>query len=385
MKKNLILRLLFIIGAFSVAVLFVYILAIAGNKSKGPIQNAFNTVEDNILEIENYLIHGNRKEQRREKLKLFNEVYNLDSLKNPSKILLGASDNSEPESFEKVITLEDSLDLVFPIISIYSAWGSKKEEQFPLLASKTIISLGSVPSITWEPWLSDFDEAKFPGIPEVGKRGKGSLKAIASGTYDSYIEKWAMDAKSIEKPFFLRFGHEMNDPYRYPWGPQNNKPADFVDAWKHIYNIFDSLKVNNVIWVWAPHPSYGYFDYFYPGDDYVDYVGIGILNFGEAVTWSDWWTFDQLFSTNYEKFSSYGKPIAITEFGSLVVGGNRSKWFADALRDVPEKFPQVKSIIFFHYPADETLTSKVVSWYFVEDTDVLDSIKTQINAWNQEF
>ncbi len=382
MKLQSTYRILFIFGAFAIGLLLVYVLSIAGNKSKGPLRNLLGGIEENILEAENALIISQREDKRRDKLGVFKSIRDdIYALKNPSAILLGATDNSDPESFEKIINLEDSLETVLPLIHIYNAWGSKKTEQFPNLAVKTILNLGSTPVVTWEPWLNDFDEAKFPGIPVAEKRGKGSLKAIANGVYDVYVEQWAKDAKSIKKPFFLRFGHEMNDPYRYPWGPQNNKPEDFVDAWKHVYHVFDSLDVHNVIWIWAPHPAYGYFDAFYPGDEYVDYVGIGVLNFGTAATWSKWWTFDELFGNNYKQFSAYGKPLMITEFGSLVVGGDRGKWFADALRDIPQKYPQLKSILFFHYPQDKTITSKVVSWYFIEDNHTLDSIKTQISKW----
>jgi hypothetical protein len=73
----------------------------------------------------------------------------------------------------------------------------------------------------------------------------------------------------------------------------------------------------------------------------------------------------------------------LAEFGSLNVGGNRAQWFADALRDMPEKYPLIKSILYFHYPADKTLTNKKVSWYFIEDQDVLDSIKSNITKWNK--
>ena len=375
-------RILFIALAFAIGLLIVYLLSLAGNKSKGPIQNVLNHIENNIQGFENSLIISKRENQRKEKLASYKAIRDdINALKNPKFILLGAADNSNPESFETIINLEDSLNTVFPLIQVYNAWGSKPEEQFPSLAVKTILSLGSTPVITWEPWLSDFDEKEFPGIPPVAKRGKGSLAAIAKGTYDSYIKKWAIDAKKAEKPIFVRLGHEMNDPYRYPWGPQNNKPADFINAWKHVRKIFDAQDVKNVIWVWAPHPAYGYLDSFYPGDKYVDYVGIGILNFGTSATWSKWWTFKELFGANYKKYSSYNKPIMITEFGSLVVGGNRGKWFADALGQTPEKYPKIKSIIFFHYPLDKTITDKTVSWYFIDEPETLDSIKTQIAKW----
>jgi beta-mannanase len=154
-------------------------------------------------------------------------------------------------------------------------------------------------------------------------------------------------------------------------------------AWRHVFYIFQEERVDNVVWVWAPHPSYKYFDTFYPGDDYVDYVGLGVLNFGTAVTWSKWWGFKDLFGKDYPALSKFNKPIMLAEFGSLNVGGNRAQWFADALRDMPEKYPLIKSILYFHYPADETLTNKKVSWYFIEDQDVLDSIKSNVAKWEE--
>lgn len=381
MKLKSTYRFLLIISALAAGILLVYLLSVAGSGSKGPIQNALRYVEENILKMEQTLIIDKREDKRKEKLSTFKPISNdLAALKNPKAILLGASDMSDPESYETIIDLEDSLKMVFPLIHIYGAWGSKPVEEFPALAVQTIINMGSTPVITWEPWLSDFDEKEFPGIPPIAERDKGSLKAIASGTYDTYIIKWANGVKKINKPLFIRFGHEMNDPYRYPWGPQNNTPEDFISAWRHVRQVFNSQQVYNVIWIWAPHPSYAGFEAFYPGDEYVDYVGIGVLNFGTVASWSKWWTFDELFAS-YDKFSAFNKAIMITEFGSLIVGGDRSKWFADALRNAPIKYPYLKSILFFHYPADKTITNKDVSWYFIDDPATRDSIIEQISLW----
>ena len=54
----------------------------------------------------------------------------------------------------------------------------------------------------------------------------------------------------------------------------------------------------------------------------------------------------------------------ITEFGSLSVGGDRSKWFTEALDSISQKYPAVKSIVFFHYSDDKTTTQQVINWYF---------------------
>ena len=54
--------------------------------------------------------------------------------------------------------VESALHYKFPIISFYSAWGDKPTQTFPLRMVETITSMGSVPMITWEPWVVDFDE-----------------------------------------------------------------------------------------------------------------------------------------------------------------------------------------------------------------------------------
>ena len=197
---------------------------------------------------------------------------NKGILNAPDVMMLGAYDDQTLESYESLISLERTVNTEFPIISLYTAWGSKKNEVFPSLRAQAIFDLGSLPLITWEPWLDDFDPQNFPVKADDQNKNKNGLKAIAEGKFDSYIDKWASDAKEFGSPFFLRLGHEMNDPYRYPWGPQNNKPEDFIAAWKHVRERFQQAGAVNAIWVWSPHPGYSYKE-FYPGPDYVDWVG----------------------------------------------------------------------------------------------------------------
>ncbi len=375
-------RTFFTIAAFAMGAGIVLVLAIAGNKSKGPIENLLTVTGNAVEKVEDKVILRQREYKRADKLGWFDNYMNhVDMVKHPKVIIMGGSDTHTPESYETIINLEDSLHTAFPIIHIYSAWGSKDEEAFPKTQVKAILELGSIPMITWEPWLSDFDADKFPGIPAPEKRDKNCMAAIAKGTYDSYLKQWAEDAKAVGKPIMVRMGHEMNDPYRYPWGPQNNKPKDYVAGWKHVHDVFTSAGATNVIWIWSPHPAYGYFDAFYPGSAYVDYVSVGILNYGTAATWSKWWTFDQMFGQHYAALDTFKKPIMISEFGSLDVGGDRAKWFADALHDMPVKYPSVKSIIFFHYSADKTTTDKAVNWYFKDDAHTCQSIIKEINLW----
>ena len=375
-------RILYTSAALLLGILIVFVLSLAGDKSHGPLEYVFSKLGSFVRDIENIFIVQKRSDTRADKLSWLQKYNsNMALLKNPKIILLGAHDNQSNESFESIVNLEDSLRTTFPFIHIYQAWGCKPEEQFPKSQVKTMLELGSIPVITWEPWLCDFDAENYPNLRKVEERDNGGMSDVAKGLYDPFIKQWANDAKEINQPIFLRLGHEMNDPYRYPWGPQNNTPKDFVAAWKHVHKVFEAEGAANVIWIWSPHPAYDYFDDFYPGKEYVDYVGIGILNFGTVATWSKWWSFKEMFGSHYKELSAFKKPMMITEFGSLAVGGSRSEWFKEALDSLPIDYPAVKSILFFHVSDDKTTTQQSLSWYFKYDTSCTHAITRQIKRW----
>ncbi|MDO6738374.1 glycoside hydrolase family 26 protein [Wenyingzhuangia sp. 2_MG-2023] len=379
-------RLFYVIIALVLGYFVVYGLAAISKRSKGPIGALLENASDLVQSLEHRVILEEREVLREDKLTWFeNQRKNKDSLINSKIILFGASDDSQRESYENIFKLEDSLALTFPIIHIYKAWGEKPEHKFPENEIDAIYRIGSIPMITWEPWLNKFTQENFPKIDEVDQRDKHGMTTIANGYYDSFLKEWANDVKKVEHPVYLRLGHEMNDPYRYPWGPQNSDPSEYIDAWKHVHDVFDKEGVKNVIWVWSPHLAYGKFKEYYPGDEYVDVVATGALNYGTSTGWSKWWSFKQIFGNFYKDLAFFNKPIMIAEFGSLKPGGNRAEWFGDAFHDFHEKYPLVNTIVFFHYSNDGTTTYKSVSWYIREDEEVTNEIKKQLKSWDAKI
>lgn len=379
-------RVLYTVLAIAAGILLVFLLTYAGKQAKGPLGNLFNKAGNIVTQVENKLIVQSRADLRKDHLSWMKEFQdNPEVLKSSHVVLFGAYDNMAKESYESIINLEDSLKMTFPFIHIYTAWGSKAEEEFPYTQANAITELGSIPVITWEPWLSDFDASDYPKLRIPEKRDKGGMADIARGLYDQYIIEWAKEAKRLNKTILVRFGHEMNDPYRYPWGPHNNKPGEYVAAWKHVHQLFRRTRATKVLWIWSPHPSYGYFDYFYPGDDYVDYIGLNILNYGNVAHWSQWWTFEQMFGNHYKEFEKFGKPMMLTEFGSLAVGGNRAKWYEEAFSSLPLKYPLLKSVLFFHFSRDNTTTEQYVDWTIINDPEVLSTIRREIKKWQVDL
>jgi hypothetical protein len=311
------------------------------------------------------------------------EPYRADParLRSPDRVLLGAYDDGVPRTLDGVVQLETAIGTTLPIIQLYSAWGDEPDQQFPLKLITAVADVGSIPMVTWEPWLSDFDITRHPHIALPSERDRHGLAAVARGDYDSYVDEWATEAARYGRPIFLRFGHEMNDAYRYPWGPQNNTKEEYIAAWRHVVDRFRSAGARNVIWVWSPHVAYEYWDLYYPGDAYVDWVATGVLNYGPISHWSRWWTFAEIFGEKYPRLAEFGKPVMIAEFGSLAVGGDRAQWYRDALTDLPVRYPAVHALLLFNSGNDRTVTYQQVDWRITPDSAVAAAVREAIRGW----
>lgn len=362
-------RLLWTTIAAVGAVLSVVLLTRFGSQSQGPLAAVLSRAGTTVSGFEQRVVRQVRGSERAERLAWFHPYrHDPERLRHPDRVLLGAYDGAAPHSLQGVVELEKAINAPLPLIQIYTAWGDRPDQQFPLRPANAVWNLGSVPVITWEPWLTDFQSQLHPHLPLREQRDKNGLAAIARGEYDFYIDRWAAEAAEFGHPLFVRFGHEMNDPYRYPWGPQNNKPDAYVAAWRHVVERFRAAGATNVLWVWSPHLAYEGFEWFYPGDDVVDWVATGALNYGTVARWSDWWSFHEIFGNRYEQIAQYGKPIMVAEFGTLAAGGDRAAWFREALADLRERYPLVRALLFFHVPADATVTYQMLDWSFAADS-----------------
>ena len=126
-------RLFYVIIALTLGFVVVYALSKVSEKTKGPIETVLNNAGTAVQEVEKTIILEQREGTRDDKLRWFKtQRDNKNQLINSKIILFGASDDSEKESYENIINLEDSLALTFPIIHIYEAWGEKPEEEFPI-------------------------------------------------------------------------------------------------------------------------------------------------------------------------------------------------------------------------------------------------------------
>ncbi|MEO5509430.1 MAG: glycosyl hydrolase [Longimicrobiales bacterium] len=355
-----------------VSVGLVLVLLFAGSATEGPFARVMHTVANLVSRTENRAAMKLRGPGRIEQMKWL-EGYRDDRevLVHPDTFLFGVYDDGTPATLDGVLALERAIGKPLALIQTYAAWGDKPEQAFPDRIVDAIHAIGSIPVITWEPWLTDFENSKHPDLPLRADRDRGGLASIAAGRYDFYLDQWARDSKASKHLIMLRLAHEMNDPYRYPWGPQNNQPQDFIAAWRHVVDRFRAAGATNVIWVWSPHVAYAGWEVYWPGDQYVDWVSTGALNYGTVANWSRWWTFDEIFGKHYASLSGLNKPIMIAELGSVSVGGDRAGWYAAALDSMRTKYPAVHAALFFNVRRDNTVTYQAIDWSVLSDSATL--------------
>ncbi len=346
-----------------------------------PINERLTRAAQWMSDAEGDAVRSARKGSRSDYLQPIKPMLNsMTALRNPPMMLFGVYDGGFPNTFAGMEQLEDRLRYRFPIISFYSSWGDKPDQQFPTRLVESIQRMGSVPLITWEPWVVDFDERLRTNLPPLAEREYASLRSIARGDYDFYLVPWAKAAAATKKPMFIRFAHEMNDPYRYPWGPQNgNRPDDFVTAWKHVHFIFQKFSATNVLWVWSPHISMPWFEYYYPGPEFVDWIGVGVLNYGTIASWSRWWSFHQILEKAYPELLKLNKPIMISEFGTVGQGGDVYQWYSQAFYHMDHTYSRrVRAVIFFNQPRDATLPGYDLNWSPTQSARAIDLVAKEL-------
>jgi hypothetical protein len=156
-------------------------------------------------------------------------------------------------------------------------------------------------------------------IPLISWRGV-AYDSILGGHSDAVIKAAARDLARLGRPVFLRWGWEMNGNW-YPWaGPTNdNDPQGYVDCWRYLHKIFTQQGARNVAWVWSinwndrPPTATNRFPSYYPGDDYVDWVGLSGYNLGHESP-------PALYDPLYNAYAAR-KPVFITEIAAADFGG----------------------------------------------------------------
>ena len=207
----------------------------------------------------------------------------------------------------------------------------------------------------------------LPELPEsatlmVSWRGT-FYDEINDGYWDRSIATAAKRLARHNRPTLLRWGWEMNGDW-YKWSGDSNgrRSAEYVKAWRRLHRIFGEQGADNVSWVWSPNwnssPDASWNEYadYYPGDRYVDWVGVSGYNFHKE-------TPQTLFDGICDAYGA-DKPIMITEVGAIDRGGRTKADWITRFAAWVEEHPAVGGVVWF-----DSDTHKGVSEKFRIDSD----------------
>ncbi|WP_380285474.1 glycoside hydrolase family 26 protein [Kitasatospora purpeofusca] len=220
------------------------------------------------------------------------------------------------------------------------------DKQFDRRIFDTVAERGIMPMVAWEPW--DFHkESKVDKLR--GEQPDYALSRIVGGEFDGYIKQWAEGVKNLGYPIALRFAHEMNG-YWYPWAEQanGNRRGQYVQAWKHVHDLFRQVGADKVVWVWSPNIDYENatpLDSLYPGDDYVDWIGLS--GYYGTVGLEKYASFDQIFEPTLRKLRAFSqKPVVITETAATDSSGQKARWITEMFTQLPQH-PDIIGLIWY--------------------------------------
>ncbi|BCJ48552.1 hypothetical protein Asp14428_00270 [Actinoplanes sp. NBRC 14428] len=219
----------------------------------------------------------------------------------------------------------------------------------------------------WEDLLPRSIEG-LPGhaFPMVSWRGT-RYDAITSGASDALIARAARRLKSFGRPLLLRWAWEMNGDW-YGWGAARNDkdPGGFIESWRRLHRIFGEQGADNVSWVWSPNwnsapvADWNTYATLYPGDKYVDWVGVSGYNLHHEKP-------ETLFGPIYRSYAAR-KPILITEVGAVDRGGRTKADWITLFAKWVQAHPAVGGVTWFDTDTHPGYTEK---WRIDTDAESL--------------
>lgn len=256
----------------------------------------------------------------------------LAQLVAPSDPIFGMYTQQAPFNWATYDDTSSRIDYRPNVVGYFGGW----DEDFRPHAVTRAWERDTLPILTWE-------SRPISSPNNVTEEPEYSLPLIVDGQFDDYLRQYAQDIVELGLPLGIRLNHEMNGTW-YPWSEftssggslNGNNPGDYVRVWQRVHDIFTEEGANEyVFWIWAPniinnlpsaHQSQEHLASLYPGDDYVDWVGLsGYLR--PPYRDDQDFSFDYTFGRSLEQLRALtGKPIFLAEIGASETGGHKPGW-----------------------------------------------------------
>lgn len=296
---------------------------------------------------------------------------NLKKLSNDGKIMFGMA-NPTTISYKDLLkssntNISDCKDITGSNPAFYESdfmWYSDSAfKRTDIEAMKAAYNRGAVCGYCWHfrgRKSNEFynkKDGKFTNDKELLKEITASDNRSKNLALDWYLNKIDNEIipvfKELGFPIVFRPFHEMNGNWFW-WGSDNCTPAEYIKLFRLTVDYLRSKKVNNLLYAWSVNvdPAFEY----YPGDDYVDILGLDSYEPGIAP-----WNMDNKLVKSLQKLTDYAdstnKIAALTETGCRKENGQFN---------YPDKYPDFWTKYVFEPILNDPKAKRIVwvmSWY----------------------
>ncbi|OOC55497.1 MULTISPECIES: glycoside hydrolase family 26 protein [Nocardiopsis] len=182
-----------------------------------------------------------------------------------------------------------------------------------------------------------------------------SYRSIIDGEFDRSLRSQAGTIAELGVPYFVTFDHEADANKRYN---RRGTPEEFVQAWRHIVDLYREEGADNAIWVWNVTGWKGNFERLpklWPGNDYVDWLSWEAYNMTGCDIhphWTEVYSFEEALRPAYEWIQTEGpehgidpdKPVMIGEMGTTHIGARETREWYSEIPDVLRRYERVRAV-----------------------------------------
>lgn len=278
-----------------------------------------------------------------------------------------------PDDFTQLKYIEEEMNYEFPFLLNYSSFENHYKHPNLTYRLKNAHKQNKILELTLQTSWTETGQSNM-------------VYDVLNGKYDVYLKDYAKTISDFNHPVLFRLGNEMNGDWCPYSSYHTSKDTEiFKEFYKYIYKIFEEAKADNVIWIWNPNgKSFPDFEWnqavmYYPGDEYVDIVGLTAYNTGTYYPDEKWTEFADMYDSLYDEYVNlYNKPMMITEFASSSVGGDKNQWIKDMFSHI-YKYENIKVAIWWD-GCDWDANGNVARPYFIDETpEIIKTFRKYLN------
>lgn len=182
---------------------------------------------------------------------------------------------------------------------------------------------------------------------------------ILRGKLDDHFKTLARQIKEYAHPILFRLNNEMNSDWTSYCGMMTLCDPDlFVDTWRYLYDLFEAEGVDNCIWIFnpcavsCPYSRWGEDLPYYPGNDYVQILGVTNYEMGNNLPLESFRSrYTLVYNNNKDIFGAM--PWIISEFAC----GSGGATSGEEMRNGSAQADWVRAMFsdFIDYDANEYL------------------------------